>query len=211
MLIQYIDTLISNSMLIYKSTYIVYAVMTAYIFPLGEKDFVMAIVTEGFEITVTVADNGGQRSTLTYVCDPLTVMDFTDAQTAEISIRTALQAVTDSIVVGSSIKEVRYNDAIVLPAAGVQNENKASVTLQILGQNKKANMKIPAPKPTLFVGTSGEAADQIDVTDALLTTYFGNFLTAGYFTLSDGEKVSTDPNGNGIIVGKRIHAKNNNG
>jgi len=178
---------------------------------MSEKGSIMAIVTEGFEITVSVADNGGNVSTLTYVCDPVTVVDFATAQTAEISIRGALAAVTDSVVVGSSIKEKRYNNAIVLPATGVQNENKASVTLQIEGQNKKANMKIPAPKATLFNGTSGEAADQIDVTDALLTTYFGNFLPAGYFTLSDGEKVSTDPNGNGIIVGKRIHAKNNNG
>jgi hypothetical protein len=139
------------------------------------------------------------------------VVDFATAQTAEISIRTALQNVTGSIVVGSSIKEIRYNDAIVLPAAGVQNENKASITLQILGQNKKANMKIPAPLQTLFVGLTDQAADQIDVLDPLLTAYFGNFLTAGYFTLSDGEKVAPDPNGNGIIVGKRVHAKNNNG
>jgi len=170
----------------------------------------MALVTEGFEVTITVADNGDNRSTLTYVCDPANVPDFATAQTARLAVITALNGVTDAVIVGTTLKEVQYEDAIVLPAALVENENKASVTVQILGQNKKANIKIPAATPTIFNGASGASANQIDVTDALLISYVAMFRAAGYFTLSDGEKVAESPN-NGIVVGKRISAKNNNG
>lgn len=171
----------------------------------------MALVTEGFKVTVTLMDNGGNRSTLTYMCDPVTVTDFATAQTARLAVRSALEGVTDAEVVGTTLTEVQYEDDIVYPSAGIENENKASITLQILGQNKKANIKIPAPKPVLFVGDEGDSANQILVTAPLLTTYVGNFLTAGYFTISDGEKIAPTPNGNGVVVGKRISTKNNNG
>ena len=171
----------------------------------------MALVTEGFEVTVTVADNGNNRSTLTFVCDPANVPDFATAQTARLSIVTALDTLTQSIIVGTTLKEIQYEDAIVYPPALVENENKASITYQILGQNKNGNLKIPAPIPTLFVGTAGDAANVVDVVNAALTTYVGNFFAAGYFTISDGEKIAQDPNGNGVIKGKRISAKNNNG
>lgn len=171
----------------------------------------MALVTQGFVVTITAIDNGGNTVTKRYECDPATVPDFATAQTARTSIVTAFKGVSDLVVVSTLLEEKQYEDAIVYPTSLIEAENKASITLQLLGSNKKANHKIPAPKPTLFIGASGESANQIDVTDALLTTYFGNFLTAGYFTISDGEKVAADPNGNGIIVGKRISAKNNNG
>ena len=170
----------------------------------------MALVTEGFEISVTVQDNGKGRSTLTYICDPLTVPDFATAQTARTAIVTALGNVTEGIIVGTSLKEIQYENAIVYPASNIEIENKASVSLQIEGKNKKANIRIPAVSPGLFNGLSGAAADQIDVGNAALIIYVGNFLPSGYFTISDGEKVATSP-ANGIIVGKRISAKNNNG
>ena len=77
--------------------------------------------------------------------------------------------------------------------------------------HKKGNLKIPAPIPTLFVGSAGNSANQVNVVEPLLTAYMGNYFSSGYFTISDGDKVAQDPNGNGVIVGKRISAKNNNG
>lgn len=171
----------------------------------------MALVTEGFEIMITVADNGNNRGTYTFICDPANVPDFATAQTARTSIRTAFDALTQAVIVGTRLTEVQYEDAIVYPASLVELENKASITYQILGQNKKGNLKIPAPIPTLFIGSAGNAANQVNVVEPLLTTYVGNFFSAGYFTISDGEKIAQDPNGNGVIVGKRISAKNNNG
>jgi hypothetical protein len=160
---------------------------------------------------VTVADNGNNRSTLTFICDPANVPDFATAQTARLSIIGALNGVTQSVIVGTSLKETQYEDAIVYPASGVENEDKASITYQILGQNKTGNLKIPAPDPTLFVSLTGNAANIIDNQDALLTTYLGNFQASGYFTISDGEKVAANPAPNGILRGKRTSAKNNNG
>lgn len=171
----------------------------------------MALVTEGFEISVTLADNGNNRSTLTYICDPANVPDFATAQTARTSIIAALNGISQSVVVGSSLKEVQFEDAIVYPASGVENEDKASLTVQIEGQNKRANLKVPAPTPTIFVAASGEGANIVNNTNALVTTYLGNFLSAGYFTISDGEKIAGDPAPAGLLRGKRITAKNNNG
>lgn len=176
-----------------------------------EKTNNMSLVTEGFEITVTVADNGNNRGTLTFVCDPATVPDFATAQTARTSIVSALDTITQAVIVGTTLKEVQYEDTIVYPASLVELENKASITFQILGQNNTGNLKIPAPIPTLFNGTAGKAANQVDVTNAALTTYVGNFFTAGYFTIARGQKIAQNPNTNGVIVGKRISAKNNNG
>lgn len=171
----------------------------------------MAFVTEGWELSITLADNGDNRSTLLYQMDPANVTVYADAQTARTAMLAALAGVSDSEITGSRLSEVQYEDAIVLPGALVENENKASITYQILGKNKKGNLKIPAVKATLFNGAAGAAANQIDVTDALLTTYMGMFQAAGYFLISDGEKVAAQPNTNGVIVGKRISAKNNNG
>lgn len=171
----------------------------------------MTLVTEGFEVQISVVDNGNNRGTYTFICDPANVPDFATAQTARTSIRSAFDALTQAVVVGTRLTEVQYEDAIVYPTSLVELENKASITYQILGKNKKGNLKIPAPIPALFQGDAGDAANQVDVTAPLLTTYMGNFFTAGYFTISDGEKVAQSPNSNGVLKGKRISAKNNNG
>lgn len=182
--------------------------MQAYI---NLKGCSMALVTEGFEVSVTLADNGGNRSTLRYVCDPANVTDFATAQTARLSIVTALGNISESTIVGTALVETQYEDAIVYPPANVENENKASITYQILGKNKKGNLKIPAPEPAIFVGSSEASANQVNTQNALVTAYMGNFQAAGYFLVSDGEKVAANPAPNGVIVGKRISAKNNNG
>lgn len=172
----------------------------------------MTLVTEGFEITITAIDNGGNSSTLTYVCDPDVVTDYAGAVTARTEIVADFEGVSDLEIVGTSLKEVQYEDAIVYPASLVEAENKASLTCQVFGKNKKANLKIPAPKPTLFVGDEGPAANQVDVKDPALVLYVANFgQTAGKFTISDGEKIDDTVNTSGVIKGKRISAKNNNG
>lgn len=171
----------------------------------------MTLVTEGFEISITLMDNGGNKSTMQFVCDPANVTNYADAQTARTAMISALGGISQSVIVGTALKEIQYEDAIVYPASLVENENKASITLQILGKNKKANIRIPAPEPVIFNGLSGGGANQVDTTQALVTTLAGMFHATGYFLISDGEKVALSPNGNGVVVGKRISAKNNNG
>lgn len=168
----------------------------------------MALVSDGFEMSITVADHGDNRSTLSYEFDPATTADFAAALVGAAGIAADLQALTNSVVVGYRVQEVFIEDAIALPAAGVENEDKASVTFSIDGTNKKGNFKIPAPVSagaTNIFGVVGPAANQVNTSAATLQAYADNFRTAGQFLVSDGEKLDV------ILVGKRISAKNNNG
>ena len=172
----------------------------------------MVLITEGFEVTCTVQDNGKGKSTLSYPLDPANVADFAAAQTARTAIVAALNGVTQGSIVGTTLKETQYENAIVFPASNVEIENKASITVQIRGKNKKANIRIPAVDPALFNGMSGAAADQIDVNNAALGAYVALYYPTAPVFISDGEHVDNqEPNNNGIVVGKRISAKNNNG
>lgn len=168
----------------------------------------MAIVSNGYWLTVTLADNGDNRSTLEFQGDPAILTDFATALTQSTNLITDLLAVTQSVLTGYNVAERFYNDDIALPAGLVENENKASVTYSIQDTNKKGNFKIPAPVPTVgvvFVGASGAAANQVQVNSTQIQAYADNFRTSGGFLISDGEKL------NQVLVGKRISAKNNNG
>lgn len=172
----------------------------------------MAIITTGFEVTITLQDNGKGKSTLRYVCDPAVVTNFTEAQAARDAAVAALADVTQGVIVATSLSELQEEDAIVYPASNVEIENKGSITVQLFGTSRKGNITLPTISPAMFIGTSGEAADQIDVTNAFLEAYADLFRhTTGEFFIARDQKIADSPNGNGIVVGKRISAKNNNG
>lgn len=165
----------------------------------------MAIVLSGYEVTVSVRDNGGQASTLRY---ELSAVDMTEAETTANDIIAFLLGVTDSVVASYRVSAVREENALVLPPAGVQNQNKASVTVNLANSAKRANLKIPAPKIDIFAGLTGAAADVVDATNGALLSYVGLYEAGGGVLISDGELVST---ANPIDGGKRIHAKSNRG
>ncbi|AXF52326.1 MAG: hypothetical protein [Circular genetic element sp.] len=172
----------------------------------------MALVTEGFEVVLSVQDNGKGKSNLTYVCDPAIVTDFATAQAARAAAAAALANVIQGVIVGTRLTEVQFEDSIVYPVSNIEIENKASVTVQLDGLNKKGNLKIPTVSPAIFIGNSGVAADQVDVLDPFLVAYVDLFRnTTGQFYIATDQKVADTPNGNGIVVGKRISSKNNNG
>ncbi|MCG8434555.1 MAG: hypothetical protein MJA83_11035 [Gammaproteobacteria bacterium] len=172
----------------------------------------MALITEGFEVTITLIDNGKGVSTLTYVCDPAVVTTFAEAQTARDNAVSALADVTQGTIVRTSVKEKQFEDNIVYPGSNVEIENKGSVTVQLYQSPDKGNFTLPTISPAMFVGTSGQAADQIDVTNPFMTAYADLFRhTTGEFFIEKNQKIADSPNGNGIVVGKRISAKNNNG
>lgn len=168
----------------------------------------MALVSNGWYGTVTLADHGDNRSTMKFQFDPATTADFAAALAAMANLVADLDAITDAEIVGYTVTEDFYENAIALPAAGVENEDKASVTYSIDGTKKKGNFKIPAPVSAgannLF-GTTGGAANQVNTSSTVLQAYADNFRTAGNFLISDGEKIDI------LLVGKRISAKNNNG
>lgn len=165
----------------------------------------MALVTQGWELSITVADNGANNSTLSWEANVAVVTDLATAQAARDALVTDLLAISDSIIVGTRLSEVQYEDAVAYPAAGVENENKASITYLIQDTNEKGNLQIPAPKIGAFVNTSGPSANIVNVAAAIVTAYCDNFRTTGGWYVSDGQSLQT------VLKGKRISAKNNNG
>jgi hypothetical protein len=165
----------------------------------------MAIVTAGFEVSISVADNGANVSTLSWEANTAVVTDFLTAQAQRDNLVADLQAVTDSIVVATRLSEVQYEDSIAYPVAGVENENKASITYLIDGTNDKGNIKIPAPVIDIFVAATGPSANVVDIADPLVVAYTDNFRVTGGWFVSDGQSLIT------VLKGKRVSAKNNNG
>lgn len=167
----------------------------------------MALVEDGFELVVQLADNGGKpygQKTYDLVDD-----DPTTVAAVATSILGKLTAVTDSVVAGYSINQKFINDALTLPASGVQNENQAIITATIVGQpNKSASVTIPGAKIAIFTNTSGKGANIVNMGNTALQTYLGIFDPTGgnEAFISDGEQIVALSGS-----GKRRHVKNSNG
>ncbi|GAJ06501.1 unnamed protein product, partial [marine sediment metagenome] len=128
----------------------------------------MAIVTDHFEVTVKLVDEGANHSTLTFQSQDAAYADVVVAKTALVA---ALEAITDCVIQRISINEVWKNDAFAYPA-GVETANKLSATVELEGGiGKKANIKVPGPKDALF-GASGTAGfNTLDTSNAAFITY----------------------------------------
>jgi len=167
----------------------------------------MALVGNGFELVVSLADNGGKPYALkTY---DLVDDDPTTVAAVATSIIGKLNAVTDSVVAAYSINQKFIEDALTLPAAGVQNENQAIITAPVVGEpNKSATVTIPAATIGVFTNTSGKGANIVDMGEAVVLAYLGIFDPTGgnEAYISDGEQIVAAAGG-----GKRRHVKNNNG
>ncbi len=161
----------------------------------------MALVTQGFWGRVTVVDNGNNRTIKTY---ELRAVTAAAAATDMLAINAALVAVTDSVISAYSYAERFVENAFAFPASGVQNEDKASVSV-IVSDSKSANLKIPAPVPAMFTGSSGSAANIVDTSNAALITYTDLFRTGNEAYISDGDDLVQ------VSGGKRISAKSNFG
>lgn len=167
----------------------------------------MAIADLGFELLVDFADNGGKpyaRRTYALVdTDPATVGAVVTSMIAKII------AATDAHVAAYRLAHVYVEDALTLPASGVQNENQLILTAPIAGDPlDSAFFSIPAAKPTLFTAASGKGANIADMSDATLLAYAGMFDAAvgNEAYISDGEQIDSLQGG-----GKRRHTKNSNG
>lgn len=165
----------------------------------------MAIVTQGWELSISLVDNGANTTTLSWQANTAVVTDLATAQAARDALVTDLDAISNSVIVGTRLTEVQYNDAVAYPAAGVENEDKASISYLIQDTNKKGNLQVPAPVIGAFVHTTGPSANIVNIAAGVVTNYCDNFRTTGGWYVSDGESLQT------VLKGKRISAKNNNG
>lgn len=167
----------------------------------------MALVAQTIRLVVNLADNGGKPfGQKTY---DLVVTDMALAPAVVTSILGKLDAVTDAVIAGYTLGTVYVENALTLPASGVQNENQAIITSPVVGApNKSATITIPAANIGVFTNTSGKGANIVDMADVALQAYLGIFDPTGgnEATISDGEQIVALSGG-----GKRRHVKNNSG
>lgn len=167
----------------------------------------MAFISDGFELQVSICDNGGKPfATRTY---PLVDTDPTTVDAVATSIIGKLNAVTDGVIAAYRVTEIFVEDTLTFPAAGVQNENQAIVTMPIDGNPRKSGtVTIPAASISNFTNTSGKGANVVNMANAALLAYLGIFdaNVGNEAYISDGEQVISLQGS-----GKRRHTKNNNG
>ena len=157
----------------------------------------MAIVTDHFEITVKLVDEGARHSTKTYQCQDAAYADVIIAKTALVA---ALAGVTNCVIQRISVNEVWKNDAFAYPA-DVKVGDKASLTIELEGGiGKKANIKIPGPVDAMFGAQGTSGFNEVDTANVALGTYVDMFENGAEFYVSDGEFFET------LIKGKRISA-----
>lgn len=164
----------------------------------------MALVSVGWEATITLYDKGSNPTTLKY---ELQAIDYTTAIASALAVVTALLAITNAVAGGYRVSEVFGNDAFLLPVTG-EIENKASITAQLAGAGEgKANVKVPAPIDGIFVGAPGSGANYnvVDVDDVTLIAYETVFKSGESAYLSDGQVITS------FVNGKRVHAKSTRG
>lgn len=163
----------------------------------------MAFISTGWRGEFSLMDNGGNVTKKTY---ELTAADAAAAATDMATILAALTNVTDCEIVGYHAYEQFEEDTVAFPAAGVQKEDQALLTFDIVDNPlKKATHSIPGPKPGIFISTSGPNANILDLSDAAVVAYRQMFQTGGQCYISDGEVAFT------LLKGKRRHVQNSNG
>ena len=163
----------------------------------------MAMVPAPHELTITYADNSGQQTVRQY---QVVETDYAAAFALADDWVATFLAATDCALVSWSLNQKLVNDALTLPAIGVQNENQAIITGKIAGDPTDSGFfTIPSPKVGVFVGTTGPDANKVNTEATIVSNVVGLFLEGGALYLSDGENLTTP------VTGKRRHTRNSNG
>lgn len=165
----------------------------------------MALVSGGVKLIVSYMDNGGDITHRTYrYVDGTT---YAAAVTGLAAVLATLNALTDCVISGYSLAEDFIEDALVLPAAGIQNENQLILTVGIEGDpTESGTLTMPSPVIGAFTSPTGPGANVANVGAPVVTNFVGLFVSGGQFTFSDGELGNASD-----VKGKRRHTKNSNG
>jgi len=167
----------------------------------------MALVLDHLEATLNFADNSGDISPRTLEADPAQIATFPDWTTALSTIIDDYLAVTDAVLASYRVTAVFIENALTLPASGVENENTAQISAKIFGDpTESAVLSIPAADPDIFVALSGPGAKVVDTSDADVIALLAHFADGGDLMLSDGEHIVP-----ATAKGKRVHKRNNSG
>lgn len=179
----------------------------------------MALAVTGYQANIKMVDAAGNVS---FLRPDVEGADHATALTNTQSIITALNAITDALVVGYSVAVVYAEDTDQYGTAGSEVENIAEIVCPLEAAGKYHVFKVPAPVDGLFVGTTGPDRNTVDTSDADLLAYISLFTDkTGYGTpgadaialVSDGEKVKPDNTNDKPFVssGKRVHRASRKG
>lgn len=161
----------------------------------------MAFVSTGFTLSVTLLDNSGNDTTISY---ELRAADAAAAAAAVTTVLAELGAVTGGEIASYRLYQTFEEDALSLPTVGFQAEVSASMTAFIADQgSKKASYRIPMPVPGVFVSTIGAGANQVNTSNADVIAYHGLFEASGVANISDGEIAGGLLNGVRVTRAKR--------
>lgn len=159
----------------------------------------MALVSQGFELVVSLADTGDNRTNRTY---DLVEAAYADASTDAAALISALNLITDAVVVGYSLNQKFIENALALPA-NAEIENQAFFAGKITGDpTDSATLSVPAPAAGIFTAASGPGYNIVDMGNTNVTAWIALFATGGTAQLSDGETWDT-----ATVSGKRRHVK----
>ena len=166
----------------------------------------MALNSVGWYLHVTLADQGGNKSTVRY---DLTAVDAATAAADAATIMAELAPVTDAAIVGYALGEKFEEDAAFYGTGEI--ENLATISARIdANEQKFATIKIPAPAAGIFKAASGADYNVVDVADADLVAYLNLFATGEQVLLSDGEALLS-PGTAGNVTGRRTHRGSSKG
>lgn len=167
----------------------------------------MTLVADGLELIVSFADNGGKPyAQRTY---PLVDTDPADTGAIVTAMLATITAATDAVIAQYRVATVFVENALVLPAPGVQNENQAFIVAPIIGNPRKTGqLSIPAAKIGCFTNTSNKGANVVLSAPGIALNYARMFDSAhgDEAFISDGEFIDSSQ-----MSGKRRHTKNSNG
>lgn len=162
----------------------------------------MAYVNQGFTFFYSLVDQGGNTSTLRF--DALSP-DYTQALLDVEIVRNALAALSRASIRSYGITDTFVDDAFSFPTGNVENEDKASITANIAGLSKRANIRIPAPVDAMFTTPNGPGFNVVNGSYAPLLTFLDLFtVSGGVLTLSDGEQLDDSTP---YQSGKRVSVK----
>jgi len=164
----------------------------------------MAWVTDGWWITLELVDAGNNKTTRSYQLQATTDAEAATAAAAFLDI---FEAVCAAGTRRYEIHKRFVNDAFALPAAGVQIEGNALIIMtDSVDPSKKHRTWIPAPETDVFLATTGDNANVVDIAHADVVAFVGAFHGGEQVYISDKELVQGLP-----VSGRRVTKRSRRG
>jgi len=163
----------------------------------------MALVAQGWDLVINWLDRGAKSTTTTIKLVPTDdAGDAADVLSAAVDVIAALNAGSDLVIASYFVAKRFIENALTLPTAGTaEKEAKAHIVAKISTDPTDSGVfDLPGPNDDMFLATSGDNADVVDVDNDPALSIVATFGPSGLAYISDGEHWLVD-----TAKGKRIH------